>query len=163
MTKAPRSIRSHLIHKERLDFLHYTLGLLRNRPLAIFLPRNLLKVIQSFYVKRTSWSDNLNNQISEEVFNHLVGLSALELNPDEAEYLRQQLNQQLQVIEQLKAIELDENVPANLHGISYDRLDFLPIREDILKPYSDPQSILSQAPQTQDGYLIVPDIPHTTL
>ncbi len=105
----------------------------------------------------------MNNQISEEVFNHLVGLSALELNPDEAEYLRQQLNQQLQVIEQLKAIELDENVPANLHGISYDRLDSLPIREDILKPYSDPQSILSQAPQTQDGYLIVPDIPHTTL
>ena len=105
----------------------------------------------------------MNDQISVEVFNHLVGLAALELSPEEAEYLRRQLNQQLQVIEQLKAIEMDENVPANLHGISYDRFNTLPIREDILKPCPDAKSILAQAPQSQDGFYSVPDIPHTAL
>lgn len=105
----------------------------------------------------------MNDQISVEVFNHLVGLAALDLSPEEAEYLRLQLNQQLQVIEQLKAIEMDENVPANLHGITYDRFKTIPIREDTLKPCPYAQSILAQSPQSQDGFYSVPDIPHTAL
>lgn len=105
----------------------------------------------------------MSDQITVDVFNHLVGLAALELTPDQAEYLRTQLNNQLKVIDELKAIPLDENVPISLHGVPYDKETSSLPREDVWKPYPDPKGILAQAPQVEDGYLAVPDIPHTTL
>jgi aspartyl-tRNA(Asn)/glutamyl-tRNA(Gln) amidotransferase subunit C len=105
----------------------------------------------------------MSDQITVDVFNHLAGLAALELSPDQAEYLRTQLNNQLKVIQELKAIPLDDNVPINLHGVPYDKESSSPPREDVWKPYPDPETILAQAPQVQDGHIIVPDIPHTTL
>jgi aspartyl-tRNA(Asn)/glutamyl-tRNA(Gln) amidotransferase subunit C len=105
----------------------------------------------------------MSDPISVDVFNHLVGLAALELSDDQAEYLRTQLNAQLKVIQELKAIPLDENVPISLHGVPYEKADSSTPREDVWKPYPDPKSILAQSPQVEDGYIIVPDIPHTTL
>lgn len=105
----------------------------------------------------------MSDQISVDVFNHLVGLAALELTPDQAEYLRIQLNNQLKVIQELKAIPLDENVPINLHGVPYEKENSSVPREDVWKPYPDPKAILAQAPQLEEGYIIVPDIPHTNL
>ena len=105
----------------------------------------------------------MSESITVDVFNHLVGLAALELTPDQADYLRTQLNHQLKVIDELKAIPLDENVPINLHGVPYERASSSLPREDIHKPFADPISILAQSPQVDDGYIIVPDIPHTTL
>ncbi|KAF0110346.1 MAG: hypothetical protein FD147_1731 [Chloroflexi bacterium] len=105
----------------------------------------------------------MSDQITIEVFNHLVGLAALELTEEQAEYLRKQLNNQLKVIQELKAIPLDENVPISLHGVPYEKENSVAPREDIWKPYPDPEAILAQAPQMEDGYIIVPDIPHTTL
>ena len=105
----------------------------------------------------------MSDQISIEVFNHLVGLAALELSEEQAAYLHKQLNNQLKVIQELKAIPLDESVPRSLHGVPYDVENSALPREDVWKAYPDPQSILAQAPQVDDGYIIVPDIPHTTL
>jgi hypothetical protein len=39
--------------------------------------------------------ENTNQPITQELFDHLVGLAALELSPQEAEYLRKELNNQL--------------------------------------------------------------------
>lgn len=103
------------------------------------------------------------DQISVEVFQHLVGLAALELDPDQAEYLRSQLNNQLKVIQELKAIPLDENESISLHGVPYDKENSATPRPDQWKPFPNPQAILTQAPQFEDGYIIVPDIPHITL
>lgn len=105
----------------------------------------------------------MSDQISVEVFNHLVRLAALELTADQAEYLRTQLNNQLKVIQELKAIPLDESVPISLHGVPYEKANSGLPREDEWKPYPDPAGILKQAPQVDDGYIVVPDIPHTTL
>lgn len=105
----------------------------------------------------------MSDQISIDVFNHLVGLAALELTQEQAAYLHRQLNNQLKVIQELKAIPLDENVPISLHGIPYEKENSAPPREDTWKPYPNPQSLLDQAPQVEDRYIIVPDIPHTTL
>jgi Asp-tRNA(Asn)/Glu-tRNA(Gln) amidotransferase C subunit len=38
-----------------------------------------------------------------------------------------------------------------------------PIREDTLAPYPSPQEILAQAPESDEGYIIVPEIPHSEL
>jgi len=105
----------------------------------------------------------MSDPITVEVFNHLVGLAALELTTDQAEYLRTQLNNQLKVIEELKAIPIDEEVPISLHGVPYEKAGSSLPREDEWKPYGDPAGIVAQAPQVEDGYIVVPDIPHTTL
>lgn len=105
----------------------------------------------------------MRDSITVDVFNHLVKLAALELTTDQAEYLRTQLNHQLKVIDELKAIPLDENVPINLHGVPYDKAASSLPREDSHKPFPNPEAILAQSPQVDDGYIIVPDIPHTTL
>ena len=102
-------------------------------------------------------------QIDPETFNHLVQLAALELRPDEAEYLRKQLNNQLKAIHELQAIPLDPSTPIASHGVPYPPENSPAIRPDEWIPYPQPEAILRQAPKTEDGYIIVPDIPHTDL
>ena len=41
------------------------------------------------------------------------------LSPEEAEYLRRQLNNQLKAIHELEAIPLDESLPVTSHGVPY--------------------------------------------
>jgi len=105
----------------------------------------------------------MTDEISPEVFAHLVDLAALELSPEEGEYIRRQLNNQLKVINELAAIPLDENIDITLHGVPYTAGISAPPRPDVWEPYPDPAGILRQAPQTAEQYIVVPDIPHTTL
>ncbi len=105
----------------------------------------------------------MSDQITPEVFDHLVDLAALELSTDQAEYLRQQLNNQLKSIHELAAIPIEADVPISLHGVPYAAPESTSPREDEWLPYPDVKEILSQAPQLEDGYIVVPDIPHTTL
>jgi aspartyl-tRNA(Asn)/glutamyl-tRNA(Gln) amidotransferase subunit C len=101
--------------------------------------------------------------ITPETFSHLVSLAALQLTPEEGEYIRQQLNNQLKAIYELEAIPLDEDVPVTSHGVPYTVQISPPPREDTWYPYPNPEDILGQAPETEDGYIIVPEIPHTDL
>ena len=105
----------------------------------------------------------MSEQITPELFNHLVDLAALELSADQAEYLRKQLNNQLKAIQELEAIPLDADVPISLHGVSYTAPESAAPREDEWHLYADAKDILSQAPELEDDYIVVPDIPHTTL
>jgi aspartyl-tRNA(Asn)/glutamyl-tRNA(Gln) amidotransferase subunit C len=106
----------------------------------------------------------MSDSITPEMFNHLVGLAALELSPQEGEYLRQQLNNQLKVINELAAIPLDDSVPVAAHGVSYTMANSQPPRTDEWLPFEHPERIIAQAPRkSEDGYIIVPDIPHTNL
>ena len=61
----------------------------------------------------------MTDSITPETFAHLVQLAALELNAEEAEYLRGQLNNQLKAIHELEAIPLEQNTPVSLHGVSF--------------------------------------------
>lgn len=105
----------------------------------------------------------MSEQITKEVFDHLVGLAALQLDDEQGEYLRRQLNNQLKAISELEAIPLDGEVPISLHGVPFEEPASALPREDTWKPYPDPAGILAQAPQVEDGYIVVPDIPHTEL
>jgi aspartyl/glutamyl-tRNA(Asn/Gln) amidotransferase C subunit len=105
----------------------------------------------------------MSDPIDLETFNHLVDLASLELAPAEAEYIRRQLNNQLNAIQELEAIPLETGTGLTSHGVPFTP-DISPsLREDewIPSPYAD--AILKQAPETADRYIIVPDIPHTTL
>jgi aspartyl-tRNA(Asn)/glutamyl-tRNA(Gln) amidotransferase subunit C len=105
----------------------------------------------------------MTDEISPELFEHLVDLAAFAFNPKEAEYLRRELNQQLKAVRQLEAVPLEEDVPPASHGVPYTSEMKPGLREDVWEPCDNPDEILAQAPQVEDGYIVVPDIPHTKL
>lgn len=101
--------------------------------------------------------------ITPEIFAHLVDLAALDLEPDQSEYLRQQLNHQLDAINELESIPLDEDLEITAHGVPFTPQISPAPREDTWQPYPEPNTIIQQAPATDDGWIVVPEIPHTTL
>lgn len=105
----------------------------------------------------------MSDEITPELFNHLVELAALELNPDEAEYLRRELNNQLKAIHELEAIPLDSQTPVASHGVPYTPATSPAIRDDVIQSHPDPTRLLRTAPETADGYIVVPEIPHQEL
>ena len=105
----------------------------------------------------------MTDAINPALFNHLAELAALELSEKESEYLRAELNNQLKSIRELETIPLDEKTEITSHGIPYTSEIIPPIRKDVWMPDSNPDEILKQAPDVEDRYIIVPDIPHTDL
>ena len=101
--------------------------------------------------------------ITPEIFNRLVQLAALELNPEEAEYLRAELNNQLKAIHDLEAIPLAKDTPVTSHGVPYSPEITPPLRSDEWDADPAGEDIIPQAPQSDDGYIVVPDIPHVDL
>lgn len=102
-------------------------------------------------------------EISVDVFDHLVELAALALDPEEGEYLRGELNGQLRAIRALDAIEVDENLPITSHGVPYTEGTRPGIRQDEARNAHQADAILSQAPEVENRYLVVPDIPQEAL
>jgi aspartyl/glutamyl-tRNA(Asn/Gln) amidotransferase C subunit len=105
----------------------------------------------------------MTDRIDPQTFAHLVDLAALELDEQQAEYLRRELNAQLSAIHELEAIPLEDDLPITSHGVPYTPQISQPPRADEWLPYADPQEIIAQAPESEAGYVVVPDIPHTTL
>ena len=103
------------------------------------------------------------DEISREEFDHLVQLAQLELEPEEAESLLRELNNQLKSINELAAIPLEEELPIASHGVPYETAIIPPHRQDEWHPYPDPEKILDCAPEHEHGYIVVPDIPHEDL
>lgn len=105
----------------------------------------------------------MKEHITRETFAHLVKLAELELNPQDAEYLYQELNNQVSAIEQLQAIPLEDDIPVSLHGVAFPPESSQPLREDVWQPFADAPLILSQVPELVDDQIAVPEIPHKTL
>jgi aspartyl/glutamyl-tRNA(Asn/Gln) amidotransferase C subunit len=104
------------------------------------------------------------DDITPEVFAQMVGLAALELGPDEAEYLRKQLNGQLKAVRELERIPIGDDVPPAAHGVPFPPAVRQPLRTDVARVDADlAQRILAQAPESDEGYFVVPEIPHTDL
>lgn len=101
--------------------------------------------------------------ITEAIFEHLVELAAFELDPEEAAYLRQELNQQLDAIHELDAIELDETTHITSHGVPYTPETSMPLRMDEAQKSDRADAILEQAPEVRHRYIVVPDIPRERL
>ena len=105
----------------------------------------------------------MEEQIDIDTFNHLVDLASLELEPGEAEYIRKQLNNQLNAIHELEAIPINSGTQLTSHGVPFTPEISPELRQDTWIPSQYPDAILKQAPQTEERYFIVPEIPHTTL
>jgi aspartyl/glutamyl-tRNA(Asn/Gln) amidotransferase C subunit len=105
----------------------------------------------------------MTDEITPELFEHLVDLAAFAFDPKEADYLRRELNHQLLAIHQLEAVPLDASIPPASHGVPYTAETTQALREDVWEPCSQQDEILAQAPQIRDRYLVVPDIPHIEL
>lgn len=103
------------------------------------------------------------DEITPELFARLVELAALELAPDEAEYLRRELNNQLSSIKVMDRISLDPGIQPATHGIPYPPENRPALRPDRLAPSTEREAILAQAPELHDGYIVVPEIPHEEL
>jgi aspartyl/glutamyl-tRNA(Asn/Gln) amidotransferase C subunit len=101
--------------------------------------------------------------ITQEIFDHLVQLAALDLEPEEASYLRHELNGQLKAIRELEAIEFSMDVPITSHGVPYTATTRLPLRGDEIESCKDADDILGQAPDTEDRYIVTPDLPKEML
>jgi aspartyl-tRNA(Asn)/glutamyl-tRNA(Gln) amidotransferase subunit C len=106
----------------------------------------------------------MSEEITPELFQRLVELAALELGPEESEYLRGQLNSQLKAIHELARIPIPDNVPPAAHGITYTH-NLRPVlrADEVRLDAALAARILSQAPEVEDGYFVVPEIPHTEL
>jgi aspartyl-tRNA(Asn)/glutamyl-tRNA(Gln) amidotransferase subunit C len=105
----------------------------------------------------------LTEEITKEIFNHLVELAALELDEQEADYLRQELNGQLKAIRELEAIEIADDAVITSHGVPYTTEISAPLRDDVIDPCEESEDILAQAPEVEERYFVVPDIPHEDL
>jgi aspartyl-tRNA(Asn)/glutamyl-tRNA(Gln) amidotransferase subunit C len=101
--------------------------------------------------------------ITPEIFEHLTRLASLELDPEEAEYLRRELNQQMRAIAELEAIEIDPGLPITSHGVPYTPASSPGLRSDQSEPCPLADDILAQAPEVDERYIVVPDIPHEEL
>jgi aspartyl-tRNA(Asn)/glutamyl-tRNA(Gln) amidotransferase subunit C len=108
-------------------------------------------------------SRSAESKITKEIFDHLVELAALELNAEEAKYLRSELNDQLKAIRELEAIQVDSNILITSHGVPYTDVISLPLREDEVEECKEADAILDQAPEVEERYIVVPDIPHEAL
>ncbi len=100
----------------------------------------------------------MKEKITPDVFRRLVDLAALELSEKEAEYLRQELNNQLVSIEILEGIPIDEDVQAAPRGVPYPPERSPQPREDEVIADPNREEILDQAPEREKGYIVVPDI-----
>lgn len=105
----------------------------------------------------------MHDEITLELFQYLVELAALELTPEEGDYLRQQLNNQLRAIHELERIAVPDDVPPAAHGITFDPALRPPLRDDVPRLFAAAERLLAQAPETDEGYFVVPEIPHTEL
>ncbi len=105
----------------------------------------------------------MKEHISRETFAHLVRLAELELSPQDAEYLYNELNNQVSSIEQLQAIPLEDDIPVNLRGVTFSPGISQPLREDVWQPFVETRLILGQVPDLVDDQIAVPETPHKTL
>jgi len=103
------------------------------------------------------------DSISKELFAHLVHLAALELSPEESAYLRSELNNQLHAIDELASISIDSIFAITSHGVPYTPESTPPLRNDEWIPNPGSETLLSLAPISENGYIIVPEIPHSDL
>jgi len=97
----------------------------------------------------------LPEKITREMFDKLVSLAALELDEEESEYLRTELNHQLAAVKELSEIPIDEDIQPSLHGIDCQGN---PPRPDEWQPFPDPDAILALAPEREGRYFVVPEI-----
>ncbi len=105
----------------------------------------------------------MTDKITPDVFKRLVDLASLELKESEGEYLRKELNNQMVSIEVLESIPIEAETGTAAHGVPYTGENSPEPRDDVSRQDPHRLDILAQAPELEDGYIVVPDISHEEL
>lgn len=82
---------------------------------------------------------------------HVARLARLELSPDDLEKYRAQLGVILEHAAKVQALEGDPSVESS-HGLGLENV----FRADEVRPSLDRDEVLAAAPETRDGYFVVP-------
>ncbi len=101
--------------------------------------------------------------ITKEMFEDFCQVAELELTEEEAQSIRAKMNEQMKVIKELEAIPLDESLEPVIRGNPYPLEIQSSMRDDVWTPFDDPEAIIAQAPKSEEGYIVSPDVPHQKL
>lgn len=91
--------------------------------------------------------------IDRAAVDHVARLARLDLTDDERERMRAELSQILEHAEKIQALDLD-GVPPTSHSVSIRNA----LRPDEVTPSLDPEEVLANAPDVEDGRIKVPRI-----
>ena len=105
----------------------------------------------------------MTESVSRDMFASLTRTAALDLNPDEAERLRAEMNRQMAVIRRLEAIPLEDDLTPAVHGNPYPESIRAELREDVPQDFENREGILEAVPRVRDGYIVSPDLNHRKL
>ena len=105
----------------------------------------------------------MTESVSRDMFASLTRTAAMDLNPDEAERLRAEMNRQMAVIRRLEAIPLEDDLTPAVHGNPYPESIRAELREDVPQDFANREGILEAVPRVKDGYIVSPDLSHRKL
>ncbi|QDZ41252.1 Asp-tRNA(Asn)/Glu-tRNA(Gln) amidotransferase subunit GatC [Euhalothece natronophila Z-M001] len=94
--------------------------------------------------------------IDLEQVQKVAHLARLELTPEEEEQFTTQLSGILEYVEQLNELDTTD-VPPTTRAIDVENVT----RPDEVRPYSDQEALLQQAPNREDEFFQVPQIMNT--
>ncbi len=101
--------------------------------------------------------------ISRELFEELAQTGEIRFSPEEAEIIRDEMNRQMDIIRQLEAIPLEDDISPVIHGNPYPASVRCPLRADDWIPFSCPDEIIKQVPLSRERYIVSPDVFHQKL
>lgn len=91
--------------------------------------------------------------IDKATVSKIAHLARIKVTEDDLNYYAPQLQNILQWAEQLQEVNTDEVGPlANVSEIT------LTLREDLVTAGSDPDSVLKNAPESVEGFFVVPKV-----
>lgn len=82
---------------------------------------------------------------------HVARLARLDLSPEDLERYRAQLGIILDHAARVQALEGDPSVESS-HGLDLENV----YRDDEVRPSLDRDEVMAAAPETQDGFFVVP-------
>lgn len=92
-------------------------------------------------------------KLSKEEVEHVAWLARLELTDEESERMAGQLNQLMVHFEKLQELDTTEIAPTS-HSIPMENV----FREDAAGPSLPVEAAVSNAPEANDNYFVVPQI-----
>lgn len=103
----------------------------------------------TIFDQKTGWSMSLD----KDAVKRIARLARLKISDDQVEPMRNELNNILTFVEQLKSVNT-EGVEPMTSVVSMS----LPLREDIVTDGGDAEPVLKNAPIREDGYFAVPKV-----
>jgi aspartyl-tRNA(Asn)/glutamyl-tRNA(Gln) amidotransferase subunit C len=91
--------------------------------------------------------------ISDDEIDHLADLARLDLGEEKKDELEDDLNEILDLAEKIQELDTDDVKPTN-HVLPLNDVT----REDVVREGSDPEAVLEEAPESSDGYFVVPKV-----